>query len=87
MLRDTSECEHLVPPVRAAKNLTTMLVAASDENTYDEALATWQSFDATTQAAIGQVNTHGCKHTGGTRIHRRFKARAPSVQRLRRDAS
>jgi len=50
-----------------ALHLTSVKVAASDENTYDEALATWQSFGATTRAAIAQVNTHGYQQGGGRR--------------------
>eukprot|EP00966_Prymnesium_polylepis_P092212 2135041-Prymnesium_polylepis.1 len=49
------------------RNLSRVLVAASDENTYDEALATWQTFDASTKAAVQQVNTHGYQQGQGRR--------------------
>ena len=39
-----------------ARNLSS-LVAASDENTYDQGLATWKSFDSSTKAAIAQVRS------------------------------
>jgi galactan endo-1,6-beta-galactosidase len=47
--------------------LSNVLVSASDENTYDEATATWQSFDAAVQAGVGRVNTHGYEYAGGRR--------------------
>jgi galactan endo-1,6-beta-galactosidase len=49
------------------RGLSNVLVAASDENTYDEATATWQSFDAAVQAEVGRVDTHGYEYGGGRR--------------------
>jgi galactan endo-1,6-beta-galactosidase len=49
------------------RGLSAVKVAASDENTYDEATATWQSFSAAVQADVGQVNTHGYEYGGGRR--------------------
>jgi galactan endo-1,6-beta-galactosidase len=49
------------------RGLSAVQVAASDENTYDEATATWQSFGAIVQADVGQVNTHGYEYGGGRR--------------------
>jgi galactan endo-1,6-beta-galactosidase len=42
-------------------------VAASDENTYDSALATWNDFDSTVQSQVGQVNVHGYQYARGQR--------------------
>jgi alpha-galactosidase len=47
--------------------LQTSLVAASDESKYDMALDTWNAFNATTRAQIGQVNVHGYQYGGGRR--------------------
>ena len=49
------------------RGLTETRVAASDENTYDEATATWNSFSAVVQAQIGEVNVHGYQYGGGRR--------------------
>jgi len=47
--------------------LSSVIVSASDENTYDEALATWQSFSSAVQADVGRVNTHGYQYHNGRR--------------------
>jgi hypothetical protein len=47
--------------VRAAldqRGLRTTMVSATDANSIDDCLTSWNSFDAATRAAIGQVNTH-----------------------------
>jgi len=49
------------------RSLTSMKVAASDENTYDGATSTWNSFNSTTQSQVGQVNVHGYQYGGGRR--------------------
>ena len=49
------------------RGLQTSLVAASDESKYDMALDTWNAFNATTRAQIGQVNVHGYQYGGGRR--------------------
>jgi galactan endo-1,6-beta-galactosidase len=41
------------------RHLTTVAVAASDENDFDVALSTWNSFDATTRRSVGKLNAHG----------------------------
>ena len=41
------------------EQLRDVAVAACDENDFDVALKTWQSFDVSTRAAIGKVNAHG----------------------------
>lgn len=47
--------------------LQSVSVAASDENTYDQATATWNSLGATAQAKVGRVNVHGYQYGGGRR--------------------
>ena len=49
------------------QGLTGVGVSASDETSYDLALTTWNSFDATTKAAVRQVNVHGYQGSGGRR--------------------
>ena len=52
------------------RGLTAVKVAASDENTYDLATATWNSFNAVTQSKIGRVDVHGYEYNsngGGPR--------------------
>lgn len=50
-----------------SRGLTGTAVAASDENTYDLALKTWQSFGSATQAVVGKINVHGYQYGGGRR--------------------
>lgn len=42
-------------------------ISASDENTYDMALGTWNSFDSATKAVIKQINVHGYQGSKGRR--------------------
>jgi len=49
------------------RGLTSTLVSASDENTYDIATSTWNSFNSTARANIGRINVHGYQDTGGRR--------------------
>src|SRR5690242_18078480 len=42
-----------------ARGLHDVTVAASDENSYDAATATWNGFAAATRAKVGRVNVHG----------------------------
>jgi galactan endo-1,6-beta-galactosidase len=49
------------------RGLTSMCVAASDENTYDSALSTWNCFNSTVQTQVGRVNVHGYQNGGGKR--------------------
>lgn len=49
------------------RGLTTMKVAASDENTYDAGLNTWNHFDAAVRAQVGRVNVHGYQYDQGRR--------------------
>jgi galactan endo-1,6-beta-galactosidase len=48
-----------------ARGLNSVSVASSDENTYDAALATWNSFDSNVRGQIGRVNVHGYQARGG----------------------
>jgi galactan endo-1,6-beta-galactosidase len=45
-----------------ARGLTSTLVAASDENSYDAARTTWTGFPAATKASVGRVNVHGYQY-------------------------
>lgn len=49
------------------RGLSGIMVSASDENTYDEALTTWNSFNSTAKASVGRVNTHGYQYQSGNR--------------------
>ncbi|KAF8958695.1 endo-beta-1,6-galactanase [Flammula alnicola] len=49
------------------RGLTSTLVSASDENTYDLATATWNSLNATSRTNVGRINVHGYQQTGGRR--------------------
>lgn len=50
-----------------ARGLSWMPVSASDCNTYDAALATWNGFDATVRGNVGRINVHGYQGQGGRR--------------------
>lgn len=59
---DTARQRQIVQLLRKAldkEQLSDVAVAASDENDFDVALRTWNSFDTGTRAAIGKVNAHG----------------------------
>lgn len=43
------------------------VVSASDENEYDQAKDTWESFDEATKANVGKVNVHGYQGAEGRR--------------------
>lgn len=60
----------ILPLLRAEldeRGLKDMPISASDESTYDEAVATWKTFDAATKALVEQVNVHGYQNAGGRR--------------------
>ncbi|RDW59142.1 hypothetical protein BP5796_12066 [Coleophoma crateriformis] len=50
-----------------SRGLTGVMVSASDENTYDKATTTWNSFSSTAQASVGRVNVHGYQYQDGDR--------------------
>lgn len=49
------------------RGLESVNVAASDENTYDGARATWEALDDDTRQSVGQVNVHGYQYGKGRR--------------------
>lgn len=49
------------------RGLTNMPIAASDENSYNVALSTWQGFGSTVQGDVGIVTTHGYSYGSGNR--------------------
>jgi galactan endo-1,6-beta-galactosidase len=50
-----------------SRGLPGTLVAASDENTYDQALATWTVLSNQAKADVGRINVHGYQQGGGRR--------------------
>lgn len=50
-----------------SRGLGSVIVAASDETSYDSARDTWNSFSAATRAEVGRVNVHGYQYGGGRR--------------------
>lgn len=50
-----------------ARGLKTVKVAASDENTYDEAARIWRLLGTAANAQVGRVNVHGYQYGGGRR--------------------
>jgi galactan endo-1,6-beta-galactosidase len=67
---DTATQARVITALRAKldeKGLGGMAVAASDENTYDDASRTWASFSNATRGRIGRVNVHGYQYGGGRR--------------------
>ncbi len=67
---DTNTQADVIGFLRAELNnrgLSSVHVAASDENTCDEATTTWESFTPAIQAEVGQINTHGYQYGGGRR--------------------
>jgi galactan endo-1,6-beta-galactosidase len=51
----------------ASRGLGSTVVAASDETSYDDATATWTSFNSLTRSQVGRVNVHGYQYGGGRR--------------------
>lgn len=49
------------------RGLSSMPIAASDENTVDGELSTWNSLSSASHTAIGQINTHGYEDGSGDR--------------------
>ncbi|GIH15075.1 glycoside hydrolase [Rugosimonospora africana] len=66
-----------------SRGLTSTLVAASDETSYDAARATWTGFPAATKAAVGRVNVHGYEYgNDGTARSPLYSAVHPDGKRL-----
>jgi galactan endo-1,6-beta-galactosidase len=49
------------------RGLNSTTISASDENTYDIATNTWNSFNSTTRSDVGRINVHGYEYGGGRR--------------------
>lgn len=49
------------------RGLTSALVTAADENSYDKALSSWNNTTASAKAQVGQINLHGYQHEKGNR--------------------
>ena len=67
---DTGLQNTIISDLRSALNnegLGFMPIAASDENTYDEALSTWNSLTPAAQSDVAQINTHGYEEGNGRR--------------------
>ena len=50
-----------------ARGLSATHVAASDENTYDEAIDTWKAIGTAAQRTVDKINVHGYQQGGGRR--------------------
>lgn len=62
--------EKFLPILRAEldrRGLRGLMIAASDENTYDEAIDTWRSFRPATRRLVPRINVHGYQYEGGRR--------------------
>jgi galactan endo-1,6-beta-galactosidase len=46
------------------RGLSSVVISAPDDNQVDQALSSWDSYDATTQSQVGQINTHGYEDYG-----------------------
>jgi len=60
----------VIPHLRSeldSRSLSTIKVSASDENTYDDAITTWNSLSASAKADIERVNVHGYEEQNGRR--------------------
>ncbi|EPS31103.1 Endo-beta-1,6-galactanase [Penicillium oxalicum] len=49
------------------RGLSSTLIAASDENTYDLAISTWNSLGSTATRQVGRINVHGYQYGQGRR--------------------
>jgi galactan endo-1,6-beta-galactosidase len=50
-----------------SRGLSGIMVSASDENTYDQAVSTWNAFNSSAKASVGRVNVHGYQYGSGSR--------------------
>jgi len=60
----------VIPYLRSeldSRGLTSTIVSASDETSYDLALSTWNSLGSTAQGVVKRVNVHGYQYGGGRR--------------------
>jgi galactan endo-1,6-beta-galactosidase len=49
------------------RGLNSMPISASDENTVDRAIKSWNELTASSKSSVGQINTHGYQGGGGDR--------------------
>jgi galactan endo-1,6-beta-galactosidase len=49
------------------RGLSSTLIAASDETSYDLAITTWNSLGSTATSKVNRINVHGYQYTGGRR--------------------
>jgi galactan endo-1,6-beta-galactosidase len=49
------------------RGLSSTLIAASDETSYDLAITTWNSLGSTATGKVNRINVHGYQYTGGRR--------------------
>jgi galactan endo-1,6-beta-galactosidase len=67
---DNATQQPVVNYLRAELNnrgLSGVPISASDDNTYDEAVTTWNSFNSTVKGNVGQINVHGYQGQNGSR--------------------
>ena len=64
-------------------------IAASDENSYTIAIATWSDFDDTTKGIVDQVNVHGYEYGNGRRdvLYNVTKGNVYGIASTERDAT
>ena len=49
------------------QGLSSTIISASDENTYDLAVSTWNSLGSAAQSKVGRINVHGYQYGAGSR--------------------
>ncbi|KAH8664428.1 glycoside hydrolase superfamily [Xylariales sp. PMI_506] len=68
---DVSTQAAVIPYLRTELNsrgLTSTIISASDENTYDQAISTWNSLGTTAKGDVGRINVHGYEDGSGDRV-------------------
>ncbi|KAK6543474.1 Endo-beta-1 6-galactanase [Orbilia ellipsospora] len=61
----------IIPYLRTALNnqgLSSTMIAASDENTIDIAISTWNALSSTAKSSVNQIHVHGYQGGGGDRV-------------------
>lgn len=67
---DVSTQATVIPSMRSeltARGLSSVIVSASDENTYDQAVTTFNGLGATALGDLGRINVHGYQGGSGNR--------------------
>jgi galactan endo-1,6-beta-galactosidase len=49
------------------RGLSRIMIAASDENSYDQAVSTWRGLGSSARAKVGRIDVHGYQKAGGRR--------------------